>query len=180
MQKKTANLPDHRVSFKTEKEKENVHTRQEFEEWVREHQPMIYQLTLRLTGNEDDALDCTQETFVRAYRHRHQYSGDAPVGAWLRKIAVNHTYNFLTRNKTRNWNEYDESVSPADNETESEERRFDPRWLELLSPLEKSVVIARIYQNMSFRELAEALDTSENSAKVSFHRAAQKLRKVVK
>jgi RNA polymerase sigma factor (sigma-70 family) len=180
MMKKTANLPEASVSFRTEKEKENVPTQREFEEWVREHQPMIYQLALRLTGNEDDALDCTQETFIRAYRHREQYSGDAPVGAWLRKIAVNHTYNFLTRNKTRNWNDYDEQINHSPEETEEEERRFDPRHLEVLSPLEKSVIVARIYQNMPFRELAEAVGTTENSAKVSFHRAVQKLRKVMK
>jgi RNA polymerase sigma factor (sigma-70 family) len=62
---------------------------------------------------------------------------------------------------------------------ENQTRGFDPAQLSILSPGERAVLMARIYDGLSFREVAETLNTSENSAKVSYHNAIKKLRKVM-
>lgn len=167
------------MSLSQAKEKGGVVTPQEFENWVHDYHDAVYSVALRITGNEDDALDMTQEVFLKAYQKRGQYHGEGSIGAWLRRIAVNQCYNFVSRGKTKNWEEMDETrfTYPGDDEVP---RQFDIRHLDILSPLERSVLVARIYENMPFKDVAESLNTSENTAKVSYHRAIKKLQKVMR
>jgi RNA polymerase sigma-70 factor (ECF subfamily) len=52
------------------------------------HVDGVYRIAFRVSGDSDDAADCVQETFVRAFRHLAKFRGDAPFAAWLRTIAL--------------------------------------------------------------------------------------------
>ncbi len=60
-----------------------------FEELVRRNQARILRLALHITGNQEDAEDAMQETFIQAYRHINQFRGDSLFFTWLTRIAVN-------------------------------------------------------------------------------------------
>jgi len=60
-----------------------------FEIIYRRYAARVYGLCIRLARNAADAQDCTQETFIKAWRQLHHFRGDASLGTWLHRIAVN-------------------------------------------------------------------------------------------
>lgn len=150
------------------------------ENWVILYYDKVLALSLRLTGNQADAQDCAQEVFIRAWRKFNTFRGEAHPMAWLKRITLNICYNHLNRNKSKRWDELDTEDLEDGNGVFQGESGIDPILLKRLSPLERSVLVARIYDDLSFKELAESLGTSENSAKVSYHNAIEKLRKSMK
>jgi len=153
--------------------------RQIIDKWVMLYYDRVLAISLRLTGNREDASDCAQEVFIRAWKKLGTFRGDAHPMAWLKRITYNCCYNHLNRNKARKWNEMDETMHGEIPTPAAQFRSFDPALLRHLTPLEHHVLLARIYDDLSFKELAESLDTTENSAKVSYHNAIKKLRKIM-
>ncbi|MGB5245777.1 MAG: RNA polymerase sigma factor [Woeseia sp.] len=62
---------------------------QAFEALYRQHVGNVYGLCLRMTGNASEAEDCTQEAFIQAWTRLDRFRGDASLGTWLHRIAVN-------------------------------------------------------------------------------------------
>ncbi len=153
--------------------------RHTIDKWVIQYYDGVFSLSLRLVGNRDDALDCSQEVFIKAWKKLDTFRGDSHPMAWLKRITYNCCYNHLNRNKAKKWNILDETQRADMPIPISQTRIFDPAHLQYLSVMERSVLVARIYDDLSFKELAEILDTTENSAKVSYHNAIKKLRKVM-
>jgi len=60
-----------------------------FEEIFRRYRDAVYRVAFSFTGNQEDALDAVQETFIKAYRALGRYRGESGLYAWLRRIAVN-------------------------------------------------------------------------------------------
>ncbi len=154
--------------------------KKEFEKWVDDYHDRIYAAIFHIVGNEDDALDCTQEVFLKAYKKRGSFRGNSSPYTWLHRIAGNHALNFVTRNKTKVWDAYNEYEHTAEEDEETKVHSFRKEWLQHLSKTERRVIKSRVFEKKSFREVAEHLDTTENSAKVLYHRAVKKLQQVVK
>ncbi len=152
-----------------------------FEKWVNDYHDRIYATIFHIVGNEDDALDCTQEVFLKAYKKRGAFRGEASPYTWLYRIANNHALNFVSRNRTKTWDTLQERGQEADTEDDTAQMRsFRREWLQHLSKTERRVIEVRVFERKSFREVAERLNTTENSAKVLYHRAVKKLQQVVK
>src|SRR3954447_3768646 len=67
-------------------------------ELVREHQRMVYQLSLKLLGHHNEALDLSQEVFLRVFRTIHGFRGQSALRTWIYRIVVNQA-----RNRQRWW-----------------------------------------------------------------------------
>src|SRR5687768_7282778 len=67
--------------------------RQAFDTIVERHQRHVYQLCYRFVGNHEDASDLAQDVFVRAFRSLKTFKGQASLGTWLYRIAVNVSLN---------------------------------------------------------------------------------------
>lgn len=78
-----------------------------FEAIVHHHQGQIYAYCYRLTGNAEDALDATQECFLRAYKAMAQTDGELNVLAWLYRIAGNICFDLLRRRRRIRWLPWD-------------------------------------------------------------------------
>ena len=152
--------------------------KKDFNQFVKEYHDRIYYTTIKIVGNVDDALDCVQDTFVKAYKKYNQFKRDSTLYTWVNRIAINTALNFVNRNKTNNWNELVEYDKPT--KIENENTSFNRKWLSELSPTERSVIVLRIYDNMKIREVAQVLNTSESTVKVAYHRAVKKMKKIVK
>src|SRR5918912_2242689 len=63
--------------------------REAFDTIVERHRRQVYQLCFRFVGNHEDASDLAQDVFIRAYRGLHRFRGEASLGTWLYRIAVN-------------------------------------------------------------------------------------------
>src|SRR5215212_1228919 len=73
-----------------------------FRELVERHSRSIFRLAFRMTGNEQDAEDLVQETFLRAYKQLHRFDGRAAFGTWLYRIAANCSLDLIRVRKIRN------------------------------------------------------------------------------
>ena len=76
---------------------------------VERHSIRLFQLVYRMTGNEQDAEDVVQETFLRAYKQLNRFESRAGFGTWLHRIAANCSLDFLRKRKRQ-----DQHVDPVE------------------------------------------------------------------
>lgn len=157
---------------------------------VQRYERRVYNLGYRLTGNGEDAMDLMQEVFLGVYRNLHRFRGDASFRTWLFRIAHNKAVDLNRRKKLLSLTGgLDESGEFAGGELsarpESEpdhglaERERNRLALELLGriPLEQRLVVElKIYQSLTFEEIAQMQEISVNTAKTRFYAALKKMR----
>jgi RNA polymerase sigma-70 factor, ECF subfamily len=157
---------------------------------VERHSRAVFRLAYRLTGNEHDAEDVVQETFLKAYRRLSQFEDRAQFGSWVHRIAANTAYDLLRTRKRRT---EDPLTGPEDQERPLVADGLSPERLVLggqieqrigraltrLSPLERSAFLLRHHEGLSLREIGEALSCDTDSVKQSVCRAVRKLRQVL-
>jgi RNA polymerase sigma-70 factor (ECF subfamily) len=160
---------------------------QAFEELVRRTYSDSYTLALRLTGDEDDARDVVQESYLRAYRGLKRFRGDAQFTTWLYRITANCAANQLRRRTRHRHEELDEDSGPVmdvDHDPAVLADAADLRArvegaLALLPPRLRAVVVLRDVYDLPHEAIAAELGISESAAKVRLHRARRKLRSEV-
>ncbi|HXZ28178.1 MAG TPA: sigma-70 family RNA polymerase sigma factor, partial [Terriglobales bacterium] len=148
-------------------------TREAFEQIVAAHQQRIYRLLLTLLRDPDAAQTLTQECFLRAYRKRAGFRGEASVGTWLAHIAVNLARDHGRSRARRFWERVlgreDEPGAPVErvpDRAPSPERSLLARegsatvWA-LAAELpgrQREVFLLRFAEEMSLAEIGQALD----------------------
>ncbi len=160
-----------------------------FMELVKKYEQPIYSLIYRMTGNREDAKDLTQETFIKAYEGLKKFRLKSSFHTWVHQIAVNHTLNFLKKNRKQRKNfEYldgrlndggwkEPKVSSTEEASIEDELRIkmDQAIAEL--PLTyKTAFSLVIFQGMSHAEAARVLGCSEGTVSWKVHEARKILR----
>lgn len=159
--------------------------RSAFDELVRRTHVGTYTLALRLTANEEDARDVTQEAYLRAYRGLKNFRGDAQFTTWLYRITANCASTFLTARARHRHDELPEGAEIADQRIDADVEQHVGA-VELrdrvqvavagLPPRLRSVVVLRDVYDMPHEAIAAELGISVSAAKVRLHRARHKLR----
>jgi RNA polymerase sigma-70 factor, ECF subfamily len=152
-----------------------------FETLVERHQRMIYTAALRMLHDHDAADEATQLTFVRAFERLASFRGDASVGTWLHRIAMNACRDLLRARRDL----VDIESVPEDRlPSTSADTGGDPRLRDRLGrlvadlpPRQRSVLSLRVFADLPFGEIARAEGITENAAKVSFHHAVRRLQR---
>jgi RNA polymerase sigma-70 factor (ECF subfamily) len=138
--------------------------------------PRVYRLAVRMVGVQD-AADVTQQTFLRAFCHVDQYDGNARFETWLYRLAVNEALQHLRRR--RRWNQSSPlDYEPADTSRGSEnteQRELLEQALAQLDPQLRSIFLLRESEELSYREIAEALDIPEGTVGSRLNRARREL-----
>jgi len=146
----------------------------------------VFRLAFRITGNEEDAEDAVQETFLRAYRKLDAFEARASFGTWLYRVTANTAIDVLRRRKrTSEQTDLLEDDAPAARVAPSQEKSVYRRQvrerveaaLSCLSDLERSAFVLRHFEEMSLAEVSESLDTTVSATKQALFRAVRKLRK---
>jgi len=165
---------------------------QAFRVLVERHSRVVFRLAYRMSGNEQDAEDLVQETFLRAYKQFKSFDERAAFGTWLHRICVNCSLDLIRARKTRR-----EIQNKVDDETKSgwleqvaapepsPERLMQSSQmaqllepaLEKLSETERAAFVLRHYEGSSIEDIAKALGVQTSAAKHSVFRAVQKLRR---
>lgn len=167
---------------------------QAFRVLVERHGHSIFRLAFRMTGNEHDAEDLVQETFLRAYKQLHQFDGRAGFNTWLYRICANCSIDLIRSRKRRN----EQQAFTGDNLTvhwldrvaapgPSPERLMQSSQitgrveeaLKRLTDTERMAFILRHYEGCDIEQIASALGVEANAAKHSVFRAVQKLRRAL-
>jgi RNA polymerase sigma-70 factor (ECF subfamily) len=156
-----------------------------FDELVRATYADTYTLAFRLTGDEEDARDVVQESYLRAYRGLKRFRGDAQFSTWMYRITANCAATFLGKRGRHRHEELVDDVPlavdrPAGNPEASLEASASRAQLQealwRLPPRLRSVVILRDVYDLPHESIAAELGISESAAKVRLHRARRKLR----
>jgi len=155
---------------------------------VDEHQRYVYNLALRVVKDENEALDLTQETFVRAWTALPNFKGQAQFRTWLYRIVTNLCYNRLP-NLRRSLNDLGDDVMediPESNfnnpvrETESNETyKFLHRAIDDLDANYKILITLRYQHELSYDEIASTLNLPLGTVKTGIFRAKEQLRKTL-
>jgi RNA polymerase sigma-70 factor (ECF subfamily) len=167
-----------------------------FEELVSAYQPLVYELAYRLLGDPEEARDVAQETFLKVYRHVGGFRGDSGLKTWLYRIAVNQASNhrrWWHRRRKRETVSLDVpevgqastlgeriasgSASPEQVALRRERERRVMAALETLKHDFRVAVVLRDVQELSYEEIAEALEISVGTVKSRIARGREELRK---
>lgn len=158
-----------------------------FDELVRRTYNDVYSLAMRLTGNEADASDVVQDTYIRAFRALRRFRGDAAFSTWLYRIASNCASSFLSRRSRQRCDSLAE-IEVIDDDPDQDPtllaeasslRQAIERAIEQLPQRLKAVVVLRDVEDLSHREIAERLGITESATKVRLHRARHTLRRLL-
>jgi RNA polymerase sigma-70 factor (ECF subfamily) len=150
----------------------------------------VRSLLYRLVGNDEDAEDLAQETFIRVYLHLKRFRGGSSLKTWILKIAANLALDQMRQRQRRPvMKQLDPSetgrLSGAPGQTPparlSAKERSDAvaRALEGLPGQQRAALLLKIMHGMNYGEIAGILDTSASSIKSSIHLARKKLMALV-
>jgi RNA polymerase sigma-70 factor (ECF subfamily) len=159
--------------------------RASFDDLVRLTYAETYTLAFRLTGDEEDARDVVQESYLRAYRGLKRFRGEAQFTTWLYRITSNCAATHLGKRSRHRHEEIDEEVGADDlrvaaNPEASLEAAALRDRLQVallgLPPRLRAVVVLRDVYDLPHESIAAELGISVSAAKVRLHRARRRLR----
>jgi RNA polymerase sigma-70 factor (ECF subfamily) len=160
-------------------------------ELVAEHERMVFQLALNLLGDREEALEVSQEVFMRVFRTIQRFRGQSALRTWIFRIVVNQA-----RNRQRWWRrrhqreqvsldehielhgEMPEADGPTPDRVLHRKELADRLWaaLEALPFDERTAIVLREVDGLSYDEIAFSLDVTLGTVKARLTRARQELR----
>ena len=141
---------------------------------------------LAIVGSREDALDLSQEAFVRAYRARHTLDPTRSFGAWLYQIVRRVCLNFLRDSKTRarlleaqgGWlieRAQHAQIDPSESAERADTRRRISAAIERLPPHEREVLVLKEFEELKYREIAERLEVPIGTVMSRLYSARKRL-----
>lgn len=145
-----------------------------------EYEQEIYRIAFLYVKNQNDALDVVQETAYRSFKTIKNLKEPKFFKTWLVRIAINCSLDFLRRQKkvVQLNPEIEGNLPGYTNDVDLEVTVRD--LIERLNEEEKSVVILRFYEGLTFKEVSETLNMPLGTAKTILYRALDKLRNNLK
>jgi len=166
-----------------------------FEELVLLNQKNVYNLALKMTKNEDDALDISQEAFLKAYRVLDSFRGESRFSVWMYRMTYNLCIDFLRKKPkgqvvslssyqddsgdTRDIEIPDVRELPEDNIFRKELRKEIAESINELGEKQREILVMREITGMSYTEIAETLNVSEGTVKSRLARARMTLANIL-
>ncbi|HEX8722629.1 MAG TPA: sigma-70 family RNA polymerase sigma factor [Pyrinomonadaceae bacterium] len=159
-----------------------------FGEVVRRWERKIYALAYGILGSPEDARDAAQETFIAAYRNLQGFRGEAKVSSWLHRIAVNQCITRQRRARVRaetglvdDAEAGPQLTAPGDESpgraAESKQRAEAVRRAVASLPQElREVVLLKEFEELTFQEIADALQIPLSTVKGRLYTALRQLR----
>ncbi|MDQ3805622.1 MAG: sigma-70 family RNA polymerase sigma factor [Acidobacteriota bacterium] len=161
-----------------------------FGELVRRWERKIYALAYGLLGSAEEARDATQETFFAAYRNLQGFRGEAKVSSWLHRIAVNQCITRQRRARVRAETGIEDEVesagerflataaqaSPAGATERRQRTEAVRRAVAALPPELREVVLMKEFEELTFQEIADALQIPLSTVKSRLYTALGQLR----
>jgi len=143
----------------------------------RDHGARIWRLARGMLGQSADADDATQEIFLRAREKAASFDGRGAFGAWLRRLAVNHCLNRLSERRRRDLRiESDAPDTVALDSTPAiETREALEQALARLPVDQRTVLVLRELDGLSYREIAETLELPIGTVMSRLARARERL-----
>lgn len=161
-------------------EKVKAGDKRSFSELVRRHQRSVLRLSMRFVKDMDVAEDVTQESFIKAYEKLNSFEGRASFKSWLFQIAVNTARNKLRdfRRETVDIDNVHLAVDAVAESTLVHGAVADllQKEVEKLPFKQRTALVLRVYEDLSFNEIANIMECPYDTAKANYRHALMKLR----
>jgi len=158
-----------------------------FQNLVSRYENKIAAVVIGMLGYCPESEDVGQETFIRFYKSMHKFRGDANLGTYLTRIAINLSLNELKKRKRRRifsfFSDTDDSslqiIDPANKSAAYDTKQLVHMALQQLETPARSVVILRLIEGYSTKETAEILAIPTGTVLSRLSRAQQKLKQIL-
>lgn len=158
-----------------------------FAQLVGRYQKMVYNLALGKTGSHHDAEEVTQTAFLKAWQSIRSFQGKAAFSSWLYRLTVNAAIDLLRQRRAPALSLDDPDLPPlADGDPSPEEaslaaerRRLLWQAIDRLPEAQRTPLVLREMEGLSYREIARALDLEEGTVKSRLARARLLLRQLL-
>lgn len=153
---------------------------QAFRQLVETWKDRVFNTCIGLLQQEEDAEDCTQEVFIRAYKKIDDFREEAAIGTWLYRIAVNRSLDLLRkRNREKPGAEWIEFHHPGVQLEKKQDAAVLFRAIQQLPENQKVAYQLQQMENLSQREIAAVMELSESAVEGLLLRARATLRKIL-
>lgn len=148
---------------------------QAFDELITANRERVYMVAYHIVRNADEALDVTQDTFLRAWKGLGRFDGKASIVSWLCRIATNASIDLVRRRQSHPQTEFESapmSIDAASRTTPSQPEmpgesvdrseiraRFETA-LDSLSPEHRAVILLKEIEDLSYQEIADRMECS--------------------
>jgi RNA polymerase sigma-70 factor (ECF subfamily) len=150
---------------------------------VGRHQGVVYRFLLGFLKDEDQAADATQDTFLKALGRLEGFRGESSFRTWLLAVARNEALGIIRSHSRRREDALfgaeqveDGEMAPDEKSVRDEEIRRIRAALDRLPEKQRLSVGLRLFDGMSFREVAEVIGSTEGAARVNYHYGIGRLR----
>jgi len=149
-----------------------------FGELIDRYQRVLFNVSLRMVGNREDARDITQTVFLKAYENLGSFDRKHKFFSWVYRITINESLNHLS--KSRRLEPLDESLQSRESGPDEECDRHRLRdsiqaALSELSPDYRQVIVLRHFAQLSYQEMSGVLEVPEKTVKSRLYTARQLL-----
>jgi RNA polymerase sigma-70 factor (ECF subfamily) len=165
-----------------------------FEEIVRRYHRQVANIIYLTLGNRDEVDDLSQEVFVRVFRSLDRFAYDSSLYSWIYRIAVNLCIDeirkkrirklipleFLTESKLEGEKKSKAVATASDDVLQQEKQQVIKGALARLSPIHRTVILLREYEDLSYAEISKTLRISQQAVKSRIFRAREELRELLK
>jgi RNA polymerase sigma-70 factor (ECF subfamily) len=159
-------------------------TIQDYDKLMHRYQEDIYHIALNYTRVKEQALDVSQNIFLKAYDNLGRFQSRSSFKTWLFRIAYNECQNWTKKNKRYQHEDFEMYIDTAPSQEEallSKEQRLQLlRSLHRLNTKYRLAVVLRYFKNYSLKEIAEIIGCSEGVVKSMLFRSLQKLKTILR
>jgi RNA polymerase sigma-70 factor (ECF subfamily) len=155
--------------------------REAFELLAQLHARTMYRMAYRMMNSAELAEDVTQESLLKAFQNISSFRGESKFSSWLIQIVLNTSRNMLRTFSRRNESDISDEIIPSEHldyqRVEGEQSLSILRAaIEALPPRQKLALELRLFEELSFKEIATAMDCPFDTAKANFRHALMKIR----
>ena len=145
------------------------------------YKPM-YNVSLRIVNNETDAEDIMQESFLKAFKKIDTYKGEVSFGAWLKKIVINRSLDYLKKRKVKFEEISQKTTEVADYQMEIKDvdLKTIKNAIQELPDGYRLVLSLYLIEGYDHEEISQILGISNSNSRTQYLRAKNKLRELLK
>jgi RNA polymerase sigma-70 factor (ECF subfamily) len=161
--------------------------REGFELIVRQYSEPLYRQIRRMVVSHDDADDILQNTWIKAWNSIEYFRGDARLGTWLYRIAINESLTFLNRRRAQEGISLDEldaerlSMLESDPYVDADQaQQLFAKAVQQLPEKQRITFQLKYFDELKYEAISDILGTSVGALKASYHHAVKKIAEFLK
>ena len=144
---------------------------------IRQWERPIYNFIVRMIGDRNEAMDLSQDCFMKAFRELRTLKDRDRFSSWLYRIAHNACLSQIRKNHGKTWVELDPDLGAA--ESPLENRLAVEKALSQLPPDQREAVILKVFQSLKFEEIAAIQDAPISTVKSRLYMGFEQLRAIL-